>query len=262
MSLFQKTGKFCLTTVAAVTALSAQAFAGNQLTVDVDRNDETGHMVVTVIYDGCLSSSARVLSDDIAVNVDEATATIRVDGNYAFDETQLIQTADCMGRLHQEFSFEDTAARRFKIFNNGEFVGVEDFTPSIEAEGATCPARFNPKGRSKAPFTRDRYCHWQSLAIDASAPELLTLISTTIGSHPESDSNPYANLELSIEPGAENGLKISMELHGIEDDSVAGQRYRGQATVDENGWRFTSLVMQNLCARGARAGQWTKDACA
>ena len=256
------TGRFCLVILAAFTSLSASAFAGNRLTINVDRDEQSGDMNVRVFYDGCISSSARLLGEDITVTLDEKTAAIRLDGDFHLDKTPRIQTADCMGRLQREFTFEGTAARRYRLYNNDKYAGVKDFNPTIAEESATCPSRFNVKGRASPSFSRDRYCHWRVLATDASAPDLLSLISMIAGSHPESDGNPQSTLTMSITPSADTGVNVAMDLIGIEDDSVAGQRYRGIAVMGESGWRFTELVTQHLCARGDSAGQWVKEGCA
>ena len=262
MSFKLATGKICLVILAAFTSLSASAFAGNRLAINVDREEQTGDMIVRVSYNGCISSSARLLNEDITVRLDEETAAIRLDGDFHLDETPRTQTADCMGRLQREFTFEGTAARCYRIFNNGEFSGVKDFNKTIAEESATCPARFNVRGRNNKSFSRDRYCHWRDLAAEASAPDLLSLISVIAGSHPESDNNPHSALTISINPATDAGVNVAMELQGIEDDSIAGQRYRGTAVIEESGWRFTELVTQFLCARGDNAGQWVKEGCA
>ena len=192
--------------------------------------------------------------------VDEETATIRVDGGFHLDETPRIQTADCMGRLQKTFSLERTAVRRYRIVDNGDFVGVKNFTPTIVEKSATCPVWFNVKGHNNAPLSRDRYCHCRSLSVDTSAPDLLSLVSAIVGSHAENDGNPQTTLTMSINPSADAGVSVAMELHGIEDDAVKGKRYRGTAVRKKEAGDLPNLS-RNIYAPEARAGQWPKEEC-
>jgi len=67
-------------------------------------------------------------------------------------------------------------------------------------------------------------------------------------------------LTMSINPSADAGVSVAMELHGIEDDAVKGKRYRGTAVRKKEAGDLPNLS-RNIYAPEARAGQWPKEEC-
>ena len=58
---------------------------------------------------------------------------------------------------------------------------------------------------------------------------------------------------MSINPSADAGVSVAMELHGIEDDVVGGKRYRGTAVIEESGWQFTEAERRMRLAPEGRS---------
>ena len=61
--------------------------------------------------------------------------------------------------------------------------------------------------------------------------------------------------------GSNLGATATITAYGLADDSISGVDYVISFAVKDEGWEAVGLRRKQMCARGAKAGQWTTGSC-
>jgi hypothetical protein len=246
-----------LVVAAALASTFAADAAAQSVSVCAHRDDATQSMVLT-ISNGCVSSSQAYLGSDIAVEVDQELAAIRVSGNFNYaPNTSQVATTDCMGSKRVDVEIADTEARRYGVSHDGAYLGVIDLTGT---SGPVC-AGDAVKDRIPRPLSMD----WKAIDLEEWQPRTansaIRLIAPIYQHFPDSlELAPSIRIEIEKRPG-HSSLQASVRIVGLSDDSVSGEEYIAEIVGSADGWSLTGLWRRWLCARGPRAGQWTTEAC-
>lgn len=262
---------------AAALALTAQAQAAHARIAYVCPQLSGSELSVRV-DSGCISSSARNEGHTLALEVDQNTATIRVSGTILFSSAP-IQTADCAGRSSITLTADDIEARRYTVLLNDRRLGLADFVEDRGSKAClgTRRTKFGSFGENMA--TPNSHRDWDDNPVDGWAEwrgaSVLGLLSPLLDSHPEGMEG-RATTEISIQKmrwhshigSLRNPIDrapfygVTITQHGYLDDSVSGGRYFAEVRMGEDGqWNLDGLWSQQMCARGAKAGQWTNKPC-
>ncbi len=210
---------------------------------------------------GCMSSSLRRLGNNIQFSVDEERALITGTGKFTYksSKSRIVKT-DCAGRSQKKVELPNVEQRRYTVIVNGRYRGVLDFTQSAKPPRLTLRRATQKSGLLTKMQLRNTYApvnldNWSS----RNAASVMDLFRPITNSHPESlDGRP--EMEISLRGGPQS-ITVKITSYGFLDDSVAGGKYLGVVTKTADGWHLKSLWQQNLCARGRKAGQWSKAPC-
>ncbi|MEP3051013.1 MAG: hypothetical protein ABJP48_07905 [Erythrobacter sp.] len=259
-------------------ALAAQAQAAQARVTHICPSWDRSNDELSVRIDsGCISTSRDYIGNDVAIEVDQNYATIRVTGTMEFSSGGRIQTADCMGGKSITLRAQNIEARRYSVVFNDQVLGVSDLIANPqpqECQSVTAPARFGTFERTSFSQFQD----WSDNPIDGwqdwTGTSVIGLLEPLLAGHPETEEGaPTVSLNISKRQWAGFNLRndptsrdpfIAVEItrHGFLDDSVSGDRLFAQVRQTAEGWKIIRLFGQNLCARGEHAGQWTKERCA
>lgn len=88
------------------------------------------------------------------------------------------------------------------------------------------------------------------------APSVMEALEPLLG--PELSEG--SNLALSITAQRDDAVADIVRTN-LEDDSVSAGQVRIEFRRETDGWYPTNAYRRSMCARGAAAGQWTKEAC-
>jgi len=221
-----------------------------------------GRSIELKIRTGCVSSTNHFLGNDFRFQVDEEKALITGTGGFIL-KTPLpkIVTADCGGARQLTFKLPDVDARRYTLVMNGKYNSVLDFTKSVSPARLFIPNRvvrnstFLTKMQLASAYAPVNLDTWTS----RSGANVMDLFRPITNTHPESlDGCP--EMEITMRRDG-NFLTVRITLLVYLDDSVSGGKYIGLVTRKDGNWYLESLWQQNLCARGPKAGQWSKQPC-
>ncbi len=262
---------------AAMIALATQAQAAQARIgyICPELNKATGELSVRV-DSGCTSSSARLISQDLALEVDQSTASIHVTGDMKFGGG-MIQTADCMGRQDVTLSAEGIEARRYTLTYEGQYLATLDMMEQAKPDKCLSPTYRHFKDSDLA--MRSSFKAWNADPVEGwsewRGDSVYDALSPVLDSHPEGMEG-RASAEITVEKkrwrrepsyrtpviNTDPFIAVTITQHGYLDDSVSGGRFFAEMRQDENGkWMVAGLWSQNMCARGDKAGQWTGARC-
>ncbi len=249
--------------ILALIGNSTGAAAQNAFTVCADRNGGTKQMTVTV-SNRCVSSSYKYRGNNFEIDVQQNTATIDVTGDFDYKRpTGGIGTTDCGGAKTLEFKIDGTEARRYGVVVNGRYAGTIDFNQS---NARACPKQHN-RIRFDVPARKSIRLRSTHAKVDLTnwnpkqASSLMSLFKPITNFHPEStDGRPSLQID-AVQRQDGRGMFVQIVTLGLLDDSVSGMSYIGSVDEGASGWVLKQLWKRALCARGARAGQWTTGAC-
>ncbi|MEL6874397.1 MAG: hypothetical protein AAGM33_02880 [Pseudomonadota bacterium] len=262
--------------VLVICSLSNEAHAAKSSvqTICTSLKDKT--LTVTV-QTGCLRSGQRTNENSLALDVDQSTATIRIDGDFSVQYGYHIGSADCMGSTQFAFEAEAVEARRYNVMFGDRMLGQADFI----ADGEKAPC-FNMRARAaRHPAFRDRdFADWSTDLVtgwrDWRGDDLPALLAPLVGSFPDIMEGEPALL-LSAAPARwfpsivakpfgphrqhQQVMAVELTQRGLGDDSVSAMRFFGIAGQGDKGWHFKRLFAQAMCARGPNSGQWSASRC-
>lgn len=246
------------------------------------------NVVNAEIASGCIGSG-RSYSGDFNIVVDAERAFISIAGEFRAAENSFhIGTADCMGSQLIEQEAEAAGPRRYSVVINGDYRGVLDASSNLAGarEVRQCFAAHSQLrlGQSAPLVTYAKYQFddWiaaqengsQSVVLGKSYSTLAELTAALQSGHPESmEGRPRVEVQISPalwqrddrfnDRSRQPFMAILIEEHGYADDSVSGQRIFAAAQFNEQSgkWTLNDHWHQLMCARGARAGQWTDQPC-
>ncbi len=222
--------------------------------------DYAARGIEITVSTGCISSSLRHMGNNINFSIDEERALITGTGYFAYGRLSKSKfaKADCMGAAKQTFKLPNVEQRRYTVIVNGKYRGVLDFTRSGKPPRLTTKSnKTNLSSKTKinntyAPVNLENWT-------PRNADSVMELFHPITKGHPESlEGRP--EMEISMRTGP-NSVTVNITSYGYLDDSVAGGKYRGVVTRKDGRWYLDSLWQQNLCARGKKAGQWSKTPC-
>lgn len=97
---------------------------------------------------------------------------------------------------------------------------------------------------------------------DVKADSLIGVFDPILRGHPESmDGNAAAKIAFEKNSSGD-AFVVEIELDGLLDDSVSGQKFVGfVGPAADGGWQLQSLWLRQKCGRGDVAGQWVKGNC-
>lgn len=240
---------------AAADLASAQGF-----TICAEHYTASGDLNLT-LSTGCVSSSIPYLGQDLAVEVVQERALIKVTGGFNYKKLPAgtIGTTDCGGGRSIKVALPGVDRRRFHVMHGDEYAGLLDLT---EASGRLC-AEPVFAGVVKTPVLMS--ANWQPVDYSAwehtSAPTLMGVLEPLYQGHPESmEGAPAMELKMAQWPG-EEAMQVVITMTGYLDDSVDGEKYVAHIQQGGDGWKITGLWKRNLCVRGKHAGQWIAGSC-
>ncbi|GMN03011.1 hypothetical protein [Erythrobacter sp. MTPC3] len=262
---------------AASLALIGQAQAAHARVAYICPQLAGSELQVTV-KSGCISTSSTLAKNDLALDVDQNNAVIRVSGDLKFESRSLIGTADCMGARNETLSAAGMEARRYSVMFNGVMLGIADFLD--DSANAVC---LNAGGQRTAEqdgqLSLSRFSDWDDDPVagwqnwrDSSVIDVLGPI---LAGYPEGlEGQPTAEIVIKKQRWMRRVMQkeginwrdpfigVSITQHGYLDDAVSGGRYFAALRQEDNGeWKLAHFWKQNMCARGPNAGQWTADLC-
>jgi hypothetical protein len=257
--------------VSIVFASPALAHSQNVHFVCPSINSNTGKLQVR-IDSGCKSSSSRYVGHDLRLSIDQNTAQIHVDGGLEFSYPTLVGATDCGGAREVTLEAETIEPRRYRVFLQNQYLGVSDL---LEAAGApNCLDTTSLQGlRPVASLNRIQFADWDPEAAlgwtDWRGEDPFELLSPILANHPTSlKGSPTVSINMEryqwrdrISSWSDSFLGVWITRHGLLDDSISGDKYFAAAVRDGDGWKLTDLWGQHMCARGSKAGQWTKETC-
>ncbi len=215
-------------------------------------------------HTGCMSSSLRPLGNNIRFQVDEERALITGTGYFTYKRSKSrIAKTDCMGASKQTIILPNVEQRRYTVVVNGKYRGVLDFTRSAKPPRLTTTTTklgnsgFMAKMQLRNTYASVNLDNWTT----RNAASVIDLFRPITNAHPVSlEGRP--EMKISIRRNtADNSLTVRITNLGYMDDAVSGEKYSGLVTRTANSWHLKSLWKQSLCARGPKAGQWTKGNC-
>ncbi|MEL7217483.1 MAG: hypothetical protein AAGK01_03525, partial [Pseudomonadota bacterium] len=235
------------------------------------------------IGSGCLPTHPRY-DGKFSVEVDAHSASIAINGGFTQIGDSRIGTADCMGSRTIEQEASAAGPRRYSVMVNGRFVGVLDASDTQFGmrEVRRCypgaGQRRRPSNDTMATYAKSHFADWieqpkGEKVAPVTAPTLGALAAELLGGHPESEEGrPTAKISIGLAQWQRRPfdkladrrfMAIRIEEHGYLDDSVSGRRTFAAAHRDDQSgeWRVKGLWYQVMCARGARAGQWSSQPC-
>ena len=252
---------FSATDAAAVKKIKFDAATMNKKSFQVQ--GEYRHYdrkIILNAFTGCMSSTGRMVSHDIKVDVENATININ---GHLFTRKYMVGTTDCGGAVNLKFTVDNMKQRRYHVVVNRTYAGVMDFTNPF-AKQPMKPAMHNLPER-EVPSRRNMKNRYAPVDITGwkvkRAEAVLDLFKPITDSHPEGvEGRPEMVIKMSKNPKSAN-MMVSLTLLGLLDDSVAGLRYVADVQRVPWGWDLKSLWRLQMCGRGKKAGQWTKGAC-
>jgi len=216
-------------------------------------------------HTGCVSSSFRKLGNNIRFEVDEDRALITGTGYFTYKSPKSrAAKTDCQGAAKLTIELPDVDARRYAVVINGKYRGVLDFTQSAKPPRLTTGAtKLRARGKTGILARMQLSNAYASVNLDnwtsRSAASVMDLFRPITKGHPESlEGRPEMDISLR---GGPKSVTVKITSYGYLDDAVAGGKYLGVVTKTADGWYLDSLWQQNLCARGKKAGQWSKGPC-
>ena len=225
----------------------------------------------------CLGSGKRTLSNSLALEVDQSTATIRLTGDFQAEYGFRIGSADCMGSTAFTFREAGIEARRYSVMLADRFLGTADFVEASDREwcsdgkGQKRTVRI-VKARDFAEWSSDMVPDWRAWR-GGSLPALLAPLlgnfpdvmegrpAFTLSAEKALWSTGIVNKRYPYPRQLDEIMAVEIEQQGLADDSVMAMRYFGIARQGAAGWYLEQLFAQAMCARGPRTGQWGGTIC-
>lgn len=265
-----------ITAVLALCSLTSEAYAARSSVKSIctSLNDQT---LTVSVKSRCLRSGKRTDHNSLAVDVDQSTATIRINGDFTVEYGYHIGPADCMGSTQFELQANDIKPRRYTLLFGNRHLGQVDFTETLNQK----PCFRVLAGAGEHPLVRERdFATWsQDMVTDWrnwTGDDLPNLVRPLIGSFPDiMEGSPKFSLSAERSRWVPSVVKKPFPLHrqyqqvmtvrltqnGLSDDSVTAMRFVGIAKLGPEGWFFHRLYSQAMCARGSNAGQWIAAPC-
>jgi hypothetical protein len=215
------------------------------------------------ISNGCVSSSAKYVGNDIKVDANEGWAIITLSGgfNYAKSNSKIVKH-DCMGTKRLELSVAGVEPRRYSVMVASTYRGVFDFTKSHDR---TCVTPSNPKGMSRVASIAERTELKKVLAKTegATIQDIVAPLMRQLAISEEGRGTLSLDIEKTFvgDQNAPAAALAIIEAHGLGDDSVSGLHYQFRFVVTSKGWKATGVARKQMCARGKQAGKWTTANC-
>ena len=260
------------------TILSLQAGTVQAAVTHICPEFDRGAQELSVrISTGCVTGMARFDKHDLAMEVDQERAHIRLSGDIRYHPVKSGGvTADCSGAQSFILSAKDVEPRRYMLSYAGEELGHVDLLDP--AAPPPCFGTRRGKLRLQTQIVReDSFSDWafdpQGGWRDWSGTSITALLEPLLGMAPESmEGRPEIAITMekrllqTVRSRPDGGgrqpfIAVSITRHGLGDDSVSGDRYFAAVMRHKDGWRVGKLWRQQMCARGQYAGQWTSAAC-
>ncbi|MEL6878689.1 MAG: hypothetical protein AAGL68_11420 [Pseudomonadota bacterium] len=268
-------------TGAAMIAIAAQAQAAQARIAYICPTLDTRTDELTVrISSGCMSSSTKYIGNDLVLEVDQETASIRVTGDMEYSSGGPIQTADCMGQKQIVLAASGVEARQYSVSYGDTYLDTIDLIEEPSPKQCLSPnRRMRVGGGGENVAYRMSFKDWNADPIESwsewRGSSVLDLLSPILDGHPESmEGRATAEIDIKrmqwLRYPSSNITKldrtpfiaVKIIQHGYLDDSVSGGRYFAEVRMEETGqWKLDGLWSQNMCARGEHAGQWTATRC-
>ena len=268
--------KLVFGTAALAMAAQASAAQNNVAYVCPSFDKRTGELSVRVDT-GCKTGMARYNDNDLKLVMDQNYASIQVTGTINYNPIEsMIVTADCAGAKQITLTASEVEARRYSVSYQGTHLGLSDLMENPQPNSCHSVIGTRSHIPQKVMF-KSEFKDWSDEPIDGwrdwTGDNVFSLLSPILAGHPEStEGSP--TLELKIEkaqwrggwPGTREDsnlpfIGVRITRHGFLDDSVSGDRFFAQLRQTADGWEIENLWGQNMCGRGAHAGQWTKEIC-
>lgn len=262
----------------ATLALAVQAHAAEARVTYICPELDGSELKVR-IDSGCMSTSTSYAGNDLALEVDQGTATISVTGGIEFNSGGPIHTADCMGATSFMLTAQDIEVRNYTVLYNGSPIGEANFIEDRSPKQCLGTRAAKPHRGAGEYISSSAFKDWNDNPVDGwrdwRGESILGLLSPVLDGHPEGmEGRPEMWLEMRKaswhRPLAlretinwrEPFIMVSIRQKGYLDDSVSAGRYAAAIRMDENGkWKIDRFWSQDMCARGENAGQWTGGTC-
>ncbi|QFT78666.1 hypothetical protein [Erythrobacter sp. THAF29] len=262
----------------AIAVLAAQAQVA-QARVTYICPELHGSELKVRVDSGCMSTSTSYTDNDLTLEVDQNTATIRVTGDIEYNSGGPIHTADCMGATSFTLSAENIDVRNFAVFYKNTKIGEANFIENRKPKQCLGTRAARSHQGSMKFIQYNTFQHWDNNPLDGwrewRGDSVFDLLSPVLDGHPETmEGVPTMSMKMekakwhrhfSIRERInwrDPFIMITFEQKGYLDDSVSAGRYAAAIRMDENGkWKLDGFWAQHMCARGKNAGQWTGSNC-
>ena len=213
------------------------------------------------ISNGCVSSSYAYEGHDIKVSVNEDQASIVVRGrfNYRSPKSKIVKR-DCGAGKRLKVTVENVQPRRYSVVFNDQYQGVFDFASATERQ---CIADRIHGTRSWIGQDQKQLDRLLKVKEGASIQAVLAPLLHTLSIEPEGAGSLVVSVKRQLSKDAQTKPRAIAEItaHGLADDSVSGLQHTILFEAVPKGWKAIKATSRQMCARGAKAGQWTDGTC-
>ena len=248
--------------------LAGLAQANDRLRICVDYRGP-GSTLQVKIDNGCVSSSSRLLSNDLQVDLVENKALIKIDGGLSYAKPGPVAVTDCRGGYSKSFDFPKAKGRRYLVRHRDRQIGIADFSDWKPQQVCLGALRATPSLRDvyHKEITMKRY--YKRVALEdqnsTAAPTIREIFEGLLDLAATDDATQHSfELEIFDWPLADNpstDVFGRFTKYGNFDDKYSGKEMVGHFSRSPSGWQVHRLWQRHMCAQGEQAGRWSKKDC-